>query len=386
MTDRRRTRRLGRLRRAFALAAGLALLAQVAPGAAQTTQQKLEDAESQLKRIQAQLEVQQDRLAALRAEVDSLTKQILQAIAQRDQLQDQIDATNKVIKRKGKRVQALQDRLGARARDVYIQGPAGVLEFVLEASSLSDLSDRVNFLEVLNESDSSVAVGIEVEREELGRFEDDLKGYLEEQRVILEKFKEQKEQLDAKFVQQVKIEQAIAAKRAEAEETVKDLKAQIRRELLAALAVSTASSGIKLKPGQGLLQHCPVDSPRSYIDDFGFPRVGHTHQGNDVFAPHGTPIRAPFAGRADEGSNGLGGLTVNVYSPDGTYVYNAHMSAYAGVDGDQVQPGDLIGYVGNTGNAVGTPPHDHFELHPGGGSAISPYAHLNLVCGINGAG
>lgn len=358
----------------------------MAPGSAQTTQQKLEEAQRQLERIQGQLEVQQERLAALRAEIEGLTKQILQALAQRDQLQDQIDATNKVITRKGKRVEVLQERLGARARDVYIQGPAGVLEFVLEANSLADLSDRVSFLEVLNESDASVAVGIEVEREELGRFEDDLEGYLEEQKVILERFKEQKEELDGKFALQVQIQQAIEAKYAEAEEAVKDLKAQIRRELLAALAVQSSSSGIKLKPGQGLLQHCPVDAPRSYIDDFGFPRVGHTHQGNDVFAPHGTPIRAPFAGRADEGSNGLGGLTVNVYAPDGTYVYNAHMSAYAGVDGQQVQPGDLIGYVGTSGNAAGTPPHDHFELHPGGGSAISPYAHLNLVCGVNGGG
>jgi murein DD-endopeptidase MepM/ murein hydrolase activator NlpD len=79
---------------------------------------------------------------------------------------------------------------------------------------------------------------------------------------------------------------------------------------------------------------------------------------------------------------------VHVYSSNGSgdYVYNAHLSKHAGVNGAHVQPGQLIGYVGNTGNAVGTSPHDHFEYHPGGGSAVSPYIYLNEVCGVNGAG
>jgi murein DD-endopeptidase MepM/ murein hydrolase activator NlpD len=68
------------------------------------------------------------------------------------------------------------------------------------------------------------------------------------------------------------------------------------------------------------------------------------------------------------------------------YVYNAHLSEHVGVDGQQVQPGDIIGLVGNTGNAAGTPPHDHFEYHPGGGSAVSPYVYLNEVCGTGGQG
>jgi murein DD-endopeptidase MepM/ murein hydrolase activator NlpD len=115
--------------------------------------------------------------------------------------------------------------------------------------------------------------------------------------------------------------------------------------------------------------------------------VGHTHQGNDVFAPAGTPIRAPFAGRAEESFNGLGGTSVHVYADaNADYVYNAHLSEHVGVDGQHVEPGDIIGLVGNTGNAAGTPPHDHFEYHPGGGSAVSPYVYLNEVCGVGGQG
>ena len=130
-----------------------------------------------------------------------------------------------------------------------------------------------------------------------------------------------------------------------------------------------------------------MGDPRSDLDAVGVPRVGHTHQGNDIFAAAGTPIHAPFAGTAEEGTDGLGGIVVHVYaSANADYVYNAHLIQHAGVDGQQVKPGDVIGYVGNTGNAAGTPPHDHFEYHPGGGSAVSPYVYLNEVCGVGGAG
>lgn len=125
---------------------------------------------------------------------------------------------------------------------------------------------------------------------------------------------------------------------------------------------------------------CPVDPPRSYSDDFGAPRWAggfHTHQGNDIFAPLGTPIRAPFDGNAVDAANGLGGLAVKVFGAGG-WVYNAHLSAYGTLG--QVQAGEIIGYVGNTGDAVGTSPHDHFEWHPGGGAAVSPFPFLREVC------
>jgi murein DD-endopeptidase MepM/ murein hydrolase activator NlpD len=127
-----------------------------------------------------------------------------------------------------------------------------------------------------------------------------------------------------------------------------------------------------------VFQVCPVDLPRAYTNDFGAPRSGgRTHQGNDIFAPHGTPIRAPFPGTASASSNGLGGIAVKVYGEKG-YVYNAHLSRIGTLG--KVSAGTIIGYVGNTGNARGTSPHNHFEWHPGNGSAVTPYSYLNEVC------
>ncbi len=130
----------------------------------------------------------------------------------------------------------------------------------------------------------------------------------------------------------------------------------------------------------GVLQICPVDPPHAYSDDFGAPRWAggfHLHQGNDIFAPEGTPIRAPFPGTAVDASNTLGGNAVKVYG-DAGYVYNAHLVRFGRLG--HVQTGDIIGFVGNTGDAVGTAPHDHFEWHPGNGEAVDPYPYLNAVC------
>lgn len=380
--------------RAIALAAGLLILAQVQTGAAQTTQQKLEGAEKKVERIKKELAGIRARRDDLQSEIDSLTTQIAQAYAQKQALEGEIGKTTDTIEQKGNRIRRLQGHLDDRAREAYIQGPAALMEFVLEADSITDLSDRVTFLSALNEADSGVATGLAVEREELSRFESDLQGYAAQQEELLRKLGEQERQLKGKWEEQQALAEQTQEKLAEAEDVVQDLEKKRREEILAAIAAAAAARAPTIGggapapiTGNGLLAVCPVDAPRSYINDFGFPRSGgRTHQGNDIFAPAGTPIRAAFAGVARESWNSLGGSSVFVTRSDGTYVYNAHLSAFAGVNGQQVQAGAVIGYVGNTGNAVGTPPHNHFEIHPGGGSAINPYGHLNAVCGYNGGG
>jgi murein DD-endopeptidase MepM/ murein hydrolase activator NlpD len=136
-------------------------------------------------------------------------------------------------------------------------------------------------------------------------------------------------------------------------------------------------------PGEwawGIFLVCPVDPPRTVYNDFGATRAGggyHAHQGNDIAAPLGTPVRAPFSGTAEASPNGPGGLAVKVFGPAG-FVYNAHLSAYGTLG--PVEAGTVIGYVGNSGNASGAMPHNHFEWHPGGGGAVDPHPLLMQVC------
>src|SRR3546814_17276147 len=81
------------------------------------------------------------------------------------------------------------------------------------------------------------------------------------------------------------------------------------------------------------------------------------------------------------GSDVLGGTKIWVKGESGTYYYYAHLSAFAeGMhDGKLVEPGEVIGFVGDTGNARGGPPHLHFQIHPDGGAPVHPYPLLKVV-------
>lgn len=114
---------------------------------------------------------------------------------------------------------------------------------------------------------------------------------------------------------------------------------------------------------------------RQIADTWGAPRgVGRKHEGQDIFAPRGTPILSATNGYVYRiGENSLGGLTVSVIGSGGRIYYYAHLDSYAqGLEvGERVSPRTVLGYVGTTGNARGTPPHLHFGVYTFSG-AINP--------------
>jgi murein DD-endopeptidase MepM/ murein hydrolase activator NlpD len=106
---------------------------------------------------------------------------------------------------------------------------------------------------------------------------------------------------------------------------------------------------------------------------------GRLHEGQDIFAPRGTPIFSATEGYvAHIGDNSLGGQTVSVVGAGGRTYYYAHLESYAPhlSEGDYVTTQTLLGYVGTTGNAAGTPPHLHFGVYEPGG-AMNPLPLLN---------
>jgi murein DD-endopeptidase MepM/ murein hydrolase activator NlpD len=124
---------------------------------------------------------------------------------------------------------------------------------------------------------------------------------------------------------------------------------------------------------------CPV-SNATFFNDWGFPRSGgRFHTGNDLFAPLGSPVYAPVSGTVKQVVGSIGGNQVDVSGNDGTVYIASHLDRF-GATG-RVSAGDVIGYVGTTGNAAGGRPHVHFEMHPGGGDAVNPYPVLSTACG-----
>jgi len=124
------------------------------------------------------------------------------------------------------------------------------------------------------------------------------------------------------------------------------------------------------------LGHFPVAGQAAYNDDFLMPRFTpsfHTHQGNDIFASEGTPVRAPEDGSVRYSEDPVSGKSVYVTTANGTFYFGCHLAGYADLgEGTRVTQGQIVGFVGNTGDAMGGSPHLHFEIHPGGGAAVNP--------------
>jgi murein DD-endopeptidase MepM/ murein hydrolase activator NlpD len=132
----------------------------------------------------------------------------------------------------------------------------------------------------------------------------------------------------------------------------------------------------------------PLFGPASFGDSFGNFRgdvAGNWHHGEDIVAPLGTPVLAVADGTVfSVGWNDLGGWKLWLRDAIGNEFYFAHMSAYSplAVDGTKVRAGDVLGFVGDTGDAEGGVTHLHFEIHPvellaeGYDGVVAPYPFL----------
>ena len=138
----------------------------------------------------------------------------------------------------------------------------------------------------------------------------------------------------------------------------------------------------------------PVVGKVQYIDDFGDPRPGGAHQGNDLMAAKKSPAVAAEAGKVKYWTtSSAAGCMLYLYGASGTTYLYIHLNndltlrndnrgkcvngtAYAVKNGAKVVAGQQIAYVGDSGDANGGNSHLHFEVHPGGGKAVSPYPYL----------
>ena len=161
--------------------------------------------------------------------------------------------------------------------------------------------------------------------------------------------------------------------------------------VLFGFAVGTAGAAAPKVPDHIVF---PVVGQVAYINDFGAPRPGGPHQGNDLMAAKKSPAVAAESGAVKYWTTSpSGGCMLYLYGESGTIYYYIHLNndltsrndnrgkcvrgvAYTVKNGARVAPGQQIGYVGNSGDADGGMSHLHFEVHPGGGHAVSPYPYL----------
>lgn len=367
-------------------AVALLLLAALSPVAsAQTsTEEQLEDAEAEVDRLVAEISQQEGELEGLMAQAAEMWQRVQDAEARFQQISVELEKTRENLHDAQNEFAALQTRLDARARETFMAGPGTELEFLFGSTSLVDLSARLEYVSAVSETDVDLAIDVQNLKNELAAEKQEEERLRASRAAALQQAREEKAAVDANLAEQQRILDDLEAKKAKAVELAKRLDRKWQREL-------EALTGVQFF--DGVFEVCPVDAPRAVYDGFGAPRFGggyHPHAGNDIMAPMNTPIRATFAGTASTSVNGLGGYAVSVYGANG-YTYNAHLTQ-PGVTGS-VNAGDIIGYVGISGNA--TTPHNHFEWHPYQipenwpvspygysviGSAVNPWPLLSQVC------
>ena len=371
-------------------------IAGAAPSSSQvdSAHQAAVDAERQLAEIQSQINAKQVELAAAVARVDQAESELEQVVAQIAETKARLAAAQE-------RYDAIRERLNDRAVEAFMSGPGSDLEIVLGASSLDDLSDRLEYVDAVAQADAGLAQQVANLQAALQIEQQNLEQLREQQREKVVAVRSIRDDILTSLAY-------IQSRRDAAARLVSSTIAQYqhlrsaRADYLQQLAQQTSSSPphthVSLPPGfTNPLEICPVDDPRVFGDGFGAPRYAggfHLHAGVDMVSNYGVPIRAPFDGVAKRAYNTLGGNSEYVYGSSG-YVYNAHLDHYSANSDGPVQAGDIIGYVGDTGDAIGTP-HDHFEWHPNTvpsnwpssyygytviGSAVNPYPILVDVCG-----
>ena len=168
------------------------------------------------------------------------------------------------------------------------------------------------------------------------------------------------------------------------------------RLALAAIVAAAAATSAGASGGVPNPIIFPVVGPYNYTNDFGDPRPQGRHEGNDILAPKKSPVVATEDGKIKFWTTSArAGCMLYLYGASGTTYLYVHLnndvtmandnrgkcvpggSNWPGLkDGQRVVAGQAIGYVGDSGDADGTP-HLHFEIHPNNGGPANPYPHLN---------
>ena len=305
------------------------------------------------------LTLARERLDVARTEATTLSAKISDAQTAQAKLEAEIaDAEARIPVLRARAVE-LRAQVKERAAQLYMRhGNAAGFETAIDAESAEDALRAAHLTDTIGAHDLDAATELRDTAAKLTAREAELKA----QRAELEKTIASLVPLNDLI--QKKLEVANAA----------------YDKVHALLVDGVTKKGLDVATGA---TECPVKGVVVFTDDFGEPRAGGPHPGIDMPALSGTPVVAVVAGLVRHDAGGDGGNGAWLTGVDRVAYYYAHFSRYEG-DGGLVNAGDVIGYVGSTGNSTG--PHLHFEVHPGPpgfSTPVDPFATLIALCSDN---
>ncbi len=305
-------------------------------------------------------------MESIQGDLDATTLKIEKLRDETEHLNEEIASLEARMTELGNERKALLDDAIARANELYRAGSVETLEVLFSSKDFGELADRAEILSQVSMQDATVFVKLSRTEAELEVLSEDLLAREAELDRTAEQLAAENKRLQEQFRSIASEYQRLRRKLAQAEPAEP------------VVAPSSGSAPIKIKVSGDMT--CPVAGPHSFVDSWGAPRAGHTHQGVDIMADYGTPIVAITSGVATYVAfDGSGGNMIFLDGDDGNAYWYMHNQENFISEGQHVEVGEQIGTVGDTGNASGTP-HLHFEFHPGGGAAVNPYPLVSSLC------
>ncbi len=316
--------------------------------------QTLEEKQAEANRIQGELNV-------LKQQGDQIAGEYSQASIELESLRYLTDENRQKLEKAQSDYKQAKEVLGARLKAIYMAGNVDPVEVMLESTTFDDMLNRYDFLSHIADQDLDVFKEVKALRREIATRQRDL----EDQELRQQQAVNQLQQKQAELQASLAAQEALLA-------SVNEEVRQLLSSYGVVLHDGSASTSIKING-----PFCfPCAGPHSFSNDWGAPRVvGGSHKGCDIMAAMGTPAVACVNGTVTRVNTGKSAGNYFRITMDGSssHFYYMHMQDVTVSEGQRVSAGELVGHVGDTGNARGGPPHIHFEVHPNGGDAVNPY-------------
>lgn len=345
----------------------------------------LEDEKAAVKEKIAELTKQANDVeatrAALQSEIDLTKEEISTVEAYIDRLQEQIDVKTTELAAAEEALEQKEEEFALTVRTTYEQGDSSYLEVLLNSSSFSDLLSRMEIITAIMDDNKKIVAEYTAAKEDIEQKKQELQDTQDDQKEYQENLNYKVDELAASEAEQAALAESLQAYKAESEaeyDRISNEMQDVSNQIAKLSAQSAASGGV---PYSGTFVW-PTPSCTTTSSVYGYrvhPIYGTVkfHAGEDIPASYGAEILAAASGTVTTAGwvSGYGNYTV-IDHGGGTMTAYGHQSSILVSVGQYVEQGQVIGYVGSTGNSTG--PHLHFEVYQNG-STVDPKSFFSFT-------